>query len=168
MSDSDPLLKYTESRWNFSVIDILEHYGWYLLILVCIIIYVYRQMRPSLDKFLKDKADREYSAHYHKNPDIAAARIAAQQTVTQRLQDKYKQDATEYQRKMEEKDAKKREEWLTRHTAPSGHKLGNGSSSNKEEQNSLRPEYNPLMGDSSRSYRPQRKSPCSGGGCGKK
>lgn len=36
------------------------------------------------------------------DPDIAAARIAAQQTIAQRLQDKYNKDATEYQQKMEE------------------------------------------------------------------
>ncbi|KAF5276729.1 hypothetical protein FQR65_LT03954 [Abscondita terminalis] len=145
-----------------SFLYVIENYGWYMLIGTVLILYLYRQVQPQLQKYWENKASQEYAAYYHKHPDLLTERLTAQEKYVEKLQEKYKDQASLYQQKAEQKENKKRQEWLERNSN-GGHRLG-GTSSEK----SMKPDYNPLMGDtSSRTYKPQRKTPCSGGGCKK-
>ncbi|KAB0802974.1 hypothetical protein PPYR_05160 [Photinus pyralis] len=149
----------TESHFYNKIIFTLENYGWYLLIASVLLMYVYQKLQPFIYTYLESKRNDAYAAEYHKNPDLFAAKIVAQQEHAAKLQEQYSKLAEEYQKKKEKRETKKREEWLSKQ---SGYRLGSAK------ENTLKTEYNPLMGDSSsKSYRPQRKSPCSGGGCGK-
>lgn len=148
-----------ESTFYNRIIFIFENYGWYLLATTFLLLYLYQKLQPLICKYIENKKNEAYAAEYHKNPDLFAAKAAAQHDLVLKLQEKYTREASEYQRKKEERESKKREEWLAKQT---GHRLGSAK------ENTLKSEYNPLMGDtSSRSYKPQRRSPCSGGGCGK-
>ncbi|XP_044744735.1 uncharacterized protein LOC123306683 [Coccinella septempunctata] len=142
-----------------SVISFIENYGWYLLITIVIGIYIYNQfLKERIQEYLRWKSEQEYSAKYHKNPDLLEKRLNAQQTYASKLQEKYNREAEEYKRKMEEKEARKKEELLNKLEGKGGTKLGSSSKS----------DYNPLMGaGTSGGYRPPKKSCCKkGGGCG--
>ncbi|KAK4881672.1 hypothetical protein RN001_004991 [Aquatica leii] len=144
-----------------SVIYAIENYGWYVLIASVIVFYLYRKYQTKLDEYWENKASQDYASYYHKNPDLLTERLTAREQYAQKLQEKYTNEAKVYQEKMEQKENKKKQEWLERHLS-GGHRLGSSN------ENSLRPDYNPLMGDtSSRTYKAQRKTPCSGGGCKK-
>lgn len=149
------------------IAQIFEVYGWYLLLLSIVGVYIYTRMRPSIEKYKKKKSDEEYAAKYHKNPDLLMDRVKQQQLLAQRLQEQYDRDAQEYKRKQEEKEAKKREELLAKYqNEAQGYKLGNDKDQ-PGKSSSLKPEYNPLVGGSSHSYRAPKRSACSKGGCGK-
>ncbi|CAH1955989.1 unnamed protein product [Acanthoscelides obtectus] len=143
------------------VIQIFENYGWYILFTTIGCAYVYQNyLKPHIDKFMQKKEEEAYSAKYHKDPDVLVSRLTAQERRTNELQEKYKREAEEYKKKMEEREAKKKEAQLEKLGNEGGKKLGS-------DKKSFRPEYNPLMGSGSvSSYRPPRRSACSGGGCG--
>lgn len=159
----DDVIIGNESIFSFSVASLLADYGWYLLIGVIICLYIYKQLQPNIQQYWNKKADQEYAEKYHKDPDIAIARATAQEAAVLKLQEKYARDAEDHQKRMEEKQAKKREEWLL-NNSEKGHRLGNKSTG--AAQTSLKAEYNPLMGGTSQSYRAPKRS-CPGGGCGK-
>jgi len=152
---------------------LIQMYGWQMLIGGFIVYYLYNKFIGSIlenmfgtyTSYRKRKEEQEYDARYHKtDPDIFAARISAQQAAAQKLQEKYDQQAKEYQAKLKEKEEQKRQEVL-RLLNEGGNRLGNGAEST---QKSLRSEYNPLVGPGgSSNWRPQKKSKCGGGGCGK-
>ncbi|XP_044269208.1 selenoprotein S-like [Tribolium madens] len=164
--DEFEVFEQEKSFWNplNSVIYILETYGWYLLIACIALIVIYQKtLKSYIQKFREYKFERDYAAKYHKNPDVFAAHVNAQQQWAQKLQEKYNKESEEYQRKMKEKEEKKREELQRKYEPSGGHVLGR-----KDDTSNLRPGYNPLMGaGSSSNYRPPRKSPCGGGGCGR-
>ncbi|KAG5867678.1 hypothetical protein JTB14_020188 [Gonioctena quinquepunctata] len=150
----------------YSVVGIFENYGWYILISLAILAYIYQKsLKSYIDQYKKRKEEAEYSAKYHKNPDLLSARVTAQEVRTLELQKKYQKDAEEHKKKMEEREARKREELLEKYGHEGGKKLG--SSNDQKPDSSFKPEYNPLMGSgSSSNYRPPRRSACSRGGCG--
>ncbi|KAJ8940315.1 hypothetical protein NQ318_014389 [Aromia moschata] len=147
-----------------SFISIFEDYGWYILLFGVVLAYVYHNVLKSyISNFQKYRDDQEYVAKYHKDPDLFVARQVAQQQSAMKLQEKYRKDAEEYQKRLEQKEAKKKEELMKKFNGDGGQKLGSGS----QENSSFKPEYNPLMGSGSGSnYRPPRRSACSRGGCG--
>ncbi|RZC39719.1 selenoprotein S B-like [Asbolus verrucosus] len=119
------------------------------------------------EKYKQHKFDREYAAKYHKNPDVFAAHVNAQQLWAEKMQEKYNKENEEYQKKMKEKKERKEQELAEKYGMAGGHVLGGGKKDDSK-PNALRPDYNPLMGaGNSSNYRPPRRSPCGGGGCGK-
>ncbi|XP_071050396.1 selenoprotein S B-like isoform X2 [Onthophagus taurus] len=137
---------------EFGFTEILQNYGWFILVGVIIIAYIWTKLQPSIQKFLEKRAEDEYAAKYHKNPDLLVQQLTAQQLRTERLQAQHDKDAEEFKKKQEKKEAMKREQILNG-TGKQKLNVGHG--------------YNPLMGDNTRSYKPVRKSPCGGGGCGR-
>lgn len=92
------------------------------------------------------------------------SRLSAQLSHVEKLQEMYNKDALEHKKKLEERQERKRQELLDKFP-DSGRKLG--TSDDKNKKSSLKPDYNPLMGNSGgSSYRPPKRSACGGGGCG--
>uniref|UniRef100_A0AAR5QHH7 Selenoprotein S n=1 Tax=Dendroctonus ponderosae TaxID=77166 RepID=A0AAR5QHH7_DENPD len=156
---------------------VMQTYFWHILIGAIAFYYLFTKfLGPALGKlygsyeqYRKRKEISEYEAKYHKNPDLFAARLSAQQAAAQKLQEKYDKDAREYREKLIEKEARKRQEVENLlNQSDKGHRLGNSNDKGKDESKPFRPEYHPLMGPgSSSNYRPPKKSKCGGGGCGK-
>ncbi|KAL3286285.1 hypothetical protein HHI36_000794 [Cryptolaemus montrouzieri] len=140
-------------------ISFIEDYGWYFLICVVAGLYIYNTyLKQKVREYMKWKSEQEYSAKYHKNPDLLEKRLNAQQEVVKKLQAKYDRDAEEFAKKIEEKETQKREDLMKKLEGKGGAKLGT----------TFKPEYNPLMGaGTSGGYRPPKRSCCKkGGGCG--
>nr|CAI5849973.1 unnamed protein product [Callosobruchus analis] len=154
-------LTHNNSNFASPVIEIFENYGWYILFTTIGCTYLYQNfLKPQIEKVRQKKEEENYAAKYHKDPDLLVSRLTAQERRINELQEKYKREAEEYKKRMEEKEAKKKEAELEKLGNKGGRKLGS-------EKKSFRPEYNPLMGSGSvSSYRPPRRSACSGGGCG--
>ncbi|XP_019871952.2 uncharacterized protein LOC109600259 [Aethina tumida] len=149
------------------IFGILGDYGWYILGSSIVLGYIYHTfIKEKIVAYWQKKEEQDYAAKYHKNPDLLNARLQAQEAYVKKLQEQYNIDLEEYKRKQEEKEAKRREEILR--NAP-GHRLGGDEDdSNKPNGRGLRSEFFPLMGGGSgNSYRPPRRSPCGGGGCGR-
>lgn len=164
-------------NFNFisNVSELFANYGWYILIATIILIYIYQNfLKAKLQEYKKAKDEAEYYAKYHKNSDLLVSRLTAQQTAVEKLQEKYKRDAELFKEKEEEKQRKKNEEKLKNFEHKGGGFRLNAQSSTSSDNNdskntkSFRPEYNPLMGGgSSSNYRPPRRNPCGGDGCGR-
>ncbi|KAJ8985595.1 hypothetical protein NQ317_015086 [Molorchus minor] len=146
-----------------TIVSSIENYGWYLLLCLIVFVYIYHSyLKSYINDYMKWKDEKEYSEKYHKNPDLFVARQVAQQQAAMKLQEKYNREAEEHRKKLEEREAKKREEAMQKFDGQGGQKLGSESS-----KQSFKPDYNPLMGSGSgSSYRPPRRSACSRGGCG--
>ncbi|KAK9754492.1 Selenoprotein S (SelS) [Popillia japonica] len=146
------------------IVRVIENYGWYILISTAVILYIINLFKPKINKYFEWKNEQDYIAKYHKDPDLFSRRLEIQRNRVELLQKRHEKDAEIYQRKLKERDAKKLEEIAKKYeNANIGQKLGSSIEASK----SLKPDYNPLMGDSSRSYRPVKKSPCGGKGCGR-
>ncbi|CAH1154797.1 unnamed protein product [Phaedon cochleariae] len=139
MGDMEEDIQYPShfSSTIASVVGIFEDYGWYILISGVIMAYLYqRYLRTIVDHYRIKRDEAEYAAKYHKNPDLVTARLTAQEQRTLQLQEKYRRDAEEHKRKIEEKEAKKREALLNKYSEEGGHKLG---ASNNDENKSFKP-----------------------------
>lgn len=139
------------------VFQFLASYGWYLVGGAAVILYVLHKLRPTLDAWRQAREDAEY----HKNPDVALARMEA----IQRARDKQQQmllaaseRALEQQREREERKRQEAAERLQKYGTAAGQKLGTRDEG----------DYMPLSaGASTSTYRPPKKSKCGGGGCGR-
>lgn len=139
-----------------TVVEFFENYGWFIFGFGVVVAFSLKKLQPRITAWRKKVEDDEYAAKYHKNPDLIAARLAAQEAHRRKMQEEHDRAAEVNRLKMEEKEKKKREEFLEKQSGSgSGSKLG------------FKSDYNPLMGDTSRGYRATKKSPCGGGGCGK-
>lgn len=138
------------------IVFFFENYGWYLVIASIVVAYIYSRISPYLEEYEKKRDRYEYEQNVYKKTDKLSSLRVAREEALKKVQEQYNIDAERYVLKQKEKEAKKREEYLARHDGKGG-----GSKLGKSE-------YNPLMGDSSGStFKPKKKSACSGGGCGK-
>ncbi|XP_066141453.1 selenoprotein S-like isoform X2 [Euwallacea fornicatus] len=162
--------------------SIFQTYGWFIFFVGIVMYYAYTKILKLLFqyaveryiKYRRSKEEAEYTAKYHKDPDLFCSRVSAQQEAAQKLQEKYDLQVKEHQEKLKKKRERKRQELLNLLNEPNnlGHTLGgseDGSDiSASKKSKSLRSEYHPLMGSgNSSNYRPPKKSKCGGGGCGK-
>jgi hypothetical protein len=137
--------------------------GWFILLGGIGLYYLWTtKISPWLARKqgLKPKSPEEEDALHRKEEQRLQA--------IQRLQQKYQEDAAVRYEKLQElkekKDRERREELDRLERSLGGQKLGESSKSAKSGP-SLRPEYNPLMGDSSTSGRVCYRRP-GGGGAG--
>ncbi|CAD6237273.1 GSCOCG00002226001-RA-CDS [Cotesia congregata] len=137
--------------------------GWYIVGVVVLSIWMYPYLEEKYKSWKQKKDDEEYSAKYHKNPDVFEERMRAVEAARLRLQQKYLEEA-ERAKEQEEERKKLKQEQLKKllNGTEGGNKLGTGESSNSSY---LRDEYNPLMGESSQGYRAPKRS-CCGKKCG--
>ncbi|KZC08664.1 hypothetical protein WN55_10686, partial [Dufourea novaeangliae] len=144
--------------------------GWYILAVIISLWYVSPYIRKKYTKWRIKKEEQDYAAKYHKNPDLLQQRLAALEASRQKMQQEYYQKCIhEQQDEKKSKETKKKALKLI-DTHSSGHKLGNENNdrldSTGKKPTSLKGDYNPLMGDNSRRYRPPKRSCCGSGGCG--
>ncbi|XP_043491793.1 uncharacterized protein LOC122517463 [Polistes fuscatus] len=133
--------------------------GWYIVALLGVIWYSYPYIQDKYTRWKVKKDEEEYAAKYHKNPDLLQQRLLEMEASRQRMQEEYTKSTLATKEKEEERMQKKKED-------VSNFVDGNILGPIRPKSKSLKPEYNPLMGDSSRGYRPPKRSCCGKGGCG--
>ncbi|XP_006624847.1 uncharacterized protein LOC102672681 [Apis dorsata] len=146
--------------------------GWYL---IAIGISFWLASPYIREKYLNWKLRRdelEYAAKYRKNPDLLQARLLGLEASRQRMQEEYYQKCamlTEEKGK-EQKENIKETSKLTLDNNILDFRLRKKNNDlppfTEKKHKSLREEYNPLMGDGSRGYRPPKRTCCGKGGCG--
>lgn len=156
---------YEPSEYLTKGSQFIVTYKWYIFSCVVLIAFCWKRIQRVLDRWYDKYEARKYAAKYHKNPDLALERLEAVQQARQKMQEEFDRKAKEYEEKRKEKERQKALERKAKAEAENlngGNRLGHGSTTS----NTFRSEYNPLMGDTSRGYRPARRSTCPGGGCG--
>ncbi|XP_050534823.1 selenoprotein S B-like [Daktulosphaira vitifoliae] len=146
-----------------SVSDFIEGKGWYILTFCIILIYIVSKLWPYYEKWLTQRRESAHEAEIKKNPDLYKKKQEELQKSRTKFQEEYEKKAKLALEKQKEKEKKILEEKQASLNKTSlGHTINDSERSKR-----FRPEYNPLMGSGSGSnYRPPRRSPCSGGGCG--
>ncbi|XP_004926351.1 uncharacterized protein LOC101746338 [Bombyx mori] len=139
------------------LLQFVAAYGWYVVGAIGLAVLVYKKLKPAFDKYNLIQQD----ADHHKDPDRELSRMEAIQRARekqQQLLEQASQRALEAQKEREERKRAERAEALEKYgAAVTGRKLGGSDDG-----------YLPLSGGASAStYRPPKKSKCSGGGCGK-
>ncbi|XP_015185492.1 PREDICTED: uncharacterized protein LOC107071214 [Polistes dominula] len=141
--------------------------GWYIVASSIVLWYTYPYIKDKYIKWKIKKDEEEYAAKYHKNPDIALQTALKIEAARQKMQEDYTKQTLIVKKQMEELKKKEKEAG----NCQDGNILGHGSkdeasTSKGPKSKSFKSEYNPLMGDSSRGYRPPKRSCCGKGGCG--
>ncbi|XP_014366413.2 uncharacterized protein LOC106717192 [Papilio machaon] len=138
------------------VLQFLASYGWYLVGASAAVLYAAHKLSPRIERWRQARED----AAYHKDPDVALARMAAIQEARERQQRLLEEASARALREQKEREERKRAEVmekLKKLEENGGHKLGTGSGD----------DYLPLSGGASTSsYRPPKRSACARGGCG--
>ncbi|XP_013144130.1 PREDICTED: uncharacterized protein LOC106107697 [Papilio polytes] len=139
------------------VLQFLASYGWYLVGVSATALYAAHKFIPRIERWRQHRED----AAYHKDPDVALARLARLAAVQaarerqQRLLEQASNDALIQQKEREERKRAELVEKLKKLEENGGHRLGAGD------------DYLPLSGGASTSsYRPPKRSACKRGGCG--
>lgn len=161
-----------------SLVSILESYGWFILICLCGLMYLYQKYKPSYEKWKQEQDDLREAEERKKDPDRSYNMQLNMEEARRRMQERASADAEIKRQKdleiAERKRQEKIEEWEK-------HKQGKGYHSKsklKQEETvepstktlkakkTFRPEYNPLGGDGGGSshYRPSGRGGFSGGG----
>ncbi|KAK8385992.1 hypothetical protein O3P69_010621 [Scylla paramamosain] len=174
------LITYLVTR----VLSFLTAYGWYAVGFLLVGFIAWTRLEPKIKRWLKKREDDQEAAEYHKNPDILLARHQALDVARQRMQEKYNKAAYESLEKKKVREEKMREDKIAeweRMQSGKGHKLKDKSSASVSDANStssnsakdkpatkprMRPEYNPLTGDTGASscrWRPTGRGPSGGG-----
>ncbi|KAK1127641.1 hypothetical protein K0M31_003141 [Melipona bicolor] len=153
--------------------------GWYIIAVVISFWLASPYIREKYTSWKLKKDEREYAAKYHKNPDLLQKRLSSLEASRQKMQEEYYQKCTLAQQKgTEQKEKAKQTSKLTLNNDDDdddddqllarSNRLGNNDlpPSTEKKHKSIREEYSPLMGDSSRGYRPPKRTCCGKGGCG--
>ncbi|XP_057318503.1 uncharacterized protein LOC130663349 [Microplitis mediator] len=139
--------------------------GWYIIAAIVVSVWASPYIKEKYKSWKQKKDDEEYSAKYHKNPDIFEERTRAIEAARQRMQQQYLERAELAKQQEEEKKRLKQEQVMKLlKDAEGGNRLGT-SDQPSSSKSSFRDEYNPLMGESSRGYRAPKRS-CCGKKCG--
>ncbi|KAK2584505.1 hypothetical protein KPH14_006878 [Odynerus spinipes] len=149
---------YFQMAWAY-----VASIGWYVIALLGIAWYTYPYIQDKYTKWKMKRDEEEYAAKYHKNPDLLQQRLSGLEAARQKMQEEYQKAAIAAKQKEEERKQKKQEEVSN---LLGGQRCGEASTSGESKSKSLKPEYKPLMGDSSRGYRPPKHSCCKKSGCG--
>lgn len=149
--------------------ELVASYGWFLLAAGVLLICFWYRLQETVDKINKKRDEKAYEAKCKKDPDWAKSHQERLEAARRKMQEQLNAKAQEYAAKMKEKEEKKRAELLAK--SDGGHRLGSGSENNtsdtSKKESLSQSGYNPLWGsDSSRRYRPPRRTVCPSGGCG--
>jgi len=157
---------------------IIETYGWFILIIVSALFFLYHKYKPTYEKWRETQELLKEEEENKKNPDLSYNRQLKMEQARLRLQEKVSVDyAIRKEREAELAEQKRRlkiEEWEK-------HKEGRGYHSKSaikptqeptdaktlksKRTNDYRPEFNPLGGGGggSSGYRPSRRMNSGGG-----
>ncbi|XP_033338643.1 uncharacterized protein LOC117227479 [Megalopta genalis] len=141
--------------------------GWYIVAILIALWYASPYIREKYIEWKLKKDEQDYAAKYHKNTDLLQQRLSAVEASRQKLHQEYIEKCALAQKDKEEREKSKREASKSIDLRGLGQKLGSEADNRSAENKpaSFKKEYNPLMGDSSRRYRPPKRSCCGKGGC---
>nr|XP_003700464.1 PREDICTED: uncharacterized protein LOC100880405 isoform X1 [Megachile rotundata] len=143
--------------------------GWYIVAIFVCCWYASPYIQEKYRKWKLRIDERDYAAKYHKDPDLLQERLSALEASRQRMQEKYYEKCVLARQEEKEKEIKREAARLI-DNAFAGQRLGNSSRDEstfvQKNKKSLKGDYNPLMGDNSRGYRPPKRTCCGKGGCG--
>lgn len=154
--------------------------GWYLLLGIIGLYIIWEKMiRKKWSKWKQEYNDRQTSAQYHKDPDMALARLQAMEESRKKMQEEYDRASALYVEKLKEREELKRQEKIKeweKHSKGSGYHSKtkpevpdvvphSATSSSRNTPRFRNTDYNPLMGaGGGNSFRPSRMGRNSGGG----
>lgn len=146
--------------------------GWYVVGLAIILCYTFPHIQERYKSWRL--ARNPDGAAFGKKTDDLPQLSANVELSRQKMQEAYNKNCILAQIKEEEEKEKKKQKILKLLENKSvGIKLGSLNSEDDDtpstsgtKSKSLKSEYNPLMGDNSRGYRPPKRSCCKKGGCG--
>ncbi|XP_068626041.1 selenoprotein S-like [Battus philenor] len=137
------------------VLQLLASYGWPLVGVGAVLLYLVHKLRPHYQRWRQDLEDAEY----HKDPDKALARMQAIQAAREKQQKLLEEASAKALEEQQEREERRRAEHvakLQQLLKGDGQRLGSGD------------DYLPLSGGASTSsYRPPKRSACARGGCGR-
>lgn len=144
--------------------------GWYIVGLAIILCYTFPHIQERYKSWRL--ARNQDSAAFGKKTVELPQLSANVELSRQKMQEAYNKSCILAQIKEEEEKEKKRQKVLKLLKNKNvGTKLGNSKdddtpSTSGMQSKSFKSEYNPLMGDNTRGYRPPKRSCCKKGGCG--
>ncbi|XP_011164095.1 uncharacterized protein LOC105198931 [Solenopsis invicta] len=143
--------------------------GWYIVGLGIIALYTYPYIQEKFKSWNIAKNQRDVALG--KKTDELPQLSANVEMARQKMQEAYEKSLALAQIKEEEEKEKKRQKVLKiLENKNVGTRLGdatdNETPSTSSRSTSLKSGYNPLMGDSTRGYRPPKRTCCKKGGCG--
>ncbi|XP_017764478.1 PREDICTED: uncharacterized protein LOC108553904 isoform X2 [Eufriesea mexicana] len=159
------------SSYFKTIWDNIASIGWYIIGIMICIWYASPSIQERYASWKLRKEEEEYAAKYHKNTDLLQERISSMEASRQKMQQEYyKKCMLVQQEGTERRKTTRGTLGLSLDSNVLGQRLEKKNNdlppSTGKKNNSLREEYNPLMGDSSRSYRPPKRSCCGKGSCG--
>ncbi|XP_076663250.1 uncharacterized protein LOC143366236 isoform X1 [Andrena cerasifolii] len=158
-------ISYLKTIWTI-VISI----GWYLIAIAISFWYASPYIWAKYTKWKLRKDDQDYAAKYHKNSDLLQERISALEASRQNMQEEYYRKCMLVREAEAEAEEKRKGASGLMRANLMGRTLGDDTSDpfglTEKKAKSTRGEYNPLMGDGSRGYRPPKRTCCGKGGCG--
>ncbi|GFS20714.1 selenoprotein S [Elysia marginata] len=105
-----------------TVLGILQQYGWFILIGIALVAYLYNRYRPHLDQW---QEQREANSYKKMDEGVAQARMEAMDRARQRMQAQLDEQAKEFAEKQRQKEEEKRqarlEDW-DRHQEGKGYR----------------------------------------------
>lgn len=163
-------MEYVDSRSYLQTIWApIASVGWYLVGLGIVTFYIFSHIQEKYKswKVARDQRDVALGKKTDELPQLSANVELARQ----KLQDTYNESRALAKIKEEEEKEKKKQKVLklledknvgTRLGSTTDHETPSTSTKSK----SLKSDYNPLMGDNTRGYRPPKRTCCKKGGCG--
>lgn len=143
--------------------------GWYIVGLVIVLYYTFPLIQKKY-KSWKLARNQQDDAAFGKKTDELPQLSANVELARQKMQEAYNKSSVLTQIKEEEEKEKKRQKVLKLlENKNVGTKLGYAMDNeipSTSTKSKLKSEYNPLMGDNTRGYRPPKRTCCKKGGCG--
>ncbi|CAL1682334.1 unnamed protein product [Lasius platythorax] len=164
-------MEYVDSPSYFQMIWApIASVGWYIVGLMIILCYSFPHIQEKY-KSWRLARNQQDGAAFGKKTDELPQLSANVELTRQKMQEAYNKNCVLAQVKEEEAKEKKRQKVLKLLENKSvGTKLGSAEDdetpSTSTKSKSLKSEYNPLMGDNTRGYRPPKRTCCKKGGCG--
>ncbi|XP_011867497.1 PREDICTED: uncharacterized protein LOC105561793 [Vollenhovia emeryi] len=143
--------------------------GWYIVGLGVIVVYTFPHIQERYKSWKVARNQRD--AALGKKTDEMPQLSANVELARQKMQEAYdKSRAVARVREEEEQERKRQKVLKLLETKSVGTRLGSANDDEtpgtSTKSRSLKSEYNPLMGDNTRGYRPPKRSCCKKGGCG--
>ncbi|XP_011259529.1 selenoprotein S isoform X2 [Camponotus floridanus] len=162
-------MEYVDNRPSYfqTIWTPIASMGWYIVGLVIVLYYTF----PLIQKKYKNwKLARNQQDDAAIETDELPQLSANVELARQKMQEAYNKSCILAQVKEEEEKEKKRQKILKLlENKNVGTKLGNAMDNEKPStstKSKFKSEYNPLMGDNARGYRPPKRTCCKKGGCG--
>ncbi|XP_003387558.1 PREDICTED: selenoprotein S-like [Amphimedon queenslandica] len=139
----------------------ISRYGWFILLGLIVLLYVWYKLRPSVQEWQRKQKERQEERNF--DPVKAEKYQDAMLQARERMQRKLDEDAAVRAKKIEEREAKKRDEKIEQWET---FKVVAKSKTKKKAEKSYDSNYLPLGGGGGRGggFRPSSRRQVGGGG----